>query len=438
MSKLGLEFNKNDNNFQLGVCKFDKTMRQTLYNNPHCIEYFCVFDNCKNCSDCYKYLYYKYNNNYDRIEKDTMITNEEKNILLQLSSSKEECMKACNDGFLYGIKLTPHDKEYANHFIDAVKGIANKKNFKKSKLIESVWDVIKIIKNLDPKGTLIPYESTYPKPTTVIKWGQLKLFLEVLFFFNKVIDKNDMEVHVVYAGSAPGTSLITLCKLFPCLRLYLIDPREQARGLIGHPQVVEIRTQFFTNETAEYYFKKMENIKKNHKVLFMSDIRMYTDDINIVKDNMIQAEWHNIIKPLYSYLKFRCPWVADNDTIKYFDAEYYFQPFAPVHSTETRVLVPTNCKMRDINIREYEQICFFHNRILRPSYYECGINHLYIDRCYDCTFFYQIMKEYNIKFPQFFKNKNIKNILHYTVTTFENTRNKLHALTESHKKNIIL
>jgi hypothetical protein len=48
------------------------------------------------------------------------------------------------------------------------------------------------------------------------------------------------------------------------------------------------------------------------------------------------------------------------------------------------------------------------------------------------------MKEYNIKFPQFFKNKNIKNILHYTVTTFENTRNKLQALTESHKKNIIL
>ena len=56
MAKLGLEFNLEDDKFQLGICKFDKSMRDTLYKNPHCIEYFCIFDNCKNCSQCYKYL----------------------------------------------------------------------------------------------------------------------------------------------------------------------------------------------------------------------------------------------------------------------------------------------------------------------------------------------------------------------------------------------
>ena len=63
-TKLGLNFDTTSENFQLGVCKFDSSMRELLYANPHCIEYFCVFDSCFNCSQCYKHLKQKYNNYY--------------------------------------------------------------------------------------------------------------------------------------------------------------------------------------------------------------------------------------------------------------------------------------------------------------------------------------------------------------------------------------
>jgi hypothetical protein len=33
MAKLGLEFNLEDDKFQLGICKFDKSMRDKLYKN---------------------------------------------------------------------------------------------------------------------------------------------------------------------------------------------------------------------------------------------------------------------------------------------------------------------------------------------------------------------------------------------------------------------
>lgn len=442
MAKLGLEFNLEDDKFQLGICKFDKSMRDKLYKNPHCIEYFCIFDNCKNCSQCYKYLKQKYNNYYDKLEKEIEFTEEDKNLLLHLASNEEECNDCIKDGIMYGVRrLTRYQPEYATHNVDKIKGIANKDNFERKELIEKVYDALPVINKLDPDN-VISYESTTGKTTTVIKWGQLKLFLEVLFSFLKVLDKKDFEsnknVHVIYAGSAPGTSLIMLCKLLPFLQLYLIDPRKQAPGLFNNKNVIEIKNEYFTDDTAKYYFDKMvEPKERGEKVIFMSDIRIATDDESINRDNTIQAGWHRIIKPDWSFLKFRCPYEAPNNKIQYFDAEYYFQPFAPIASTETRVLVPTECEFKDIDVLEYQRICYFHNRVLRPSYYLDGLNHLYFDRCFDCTFFMKIMQDYNKLSPNHFKGKDIMKIMQITVTTFENTQNKLEMFTNSIKANLI-
>ena len=444
MNKLGLEFDMTSDKFQLGICNFDKSMREILFSNPHCIEYFCVLDNCYNCSQCYKYLKQKYDNYYDRYNQDIDFTFQDKNILFQLANvDKDECDKKCfvKDGIIYGTRLRlKDDNKYMTHNIDKVKGIMNKKNFERKELNTNVFLTLPILNKLDPDKK-INYELTMPKNKTVIKWGQLKLFLEVLFSFVKVFDTNDKMVHVIYAGSAPGTSLITLCDLFPLLRLYLIDPREQAPGLIGHPQVIEIRNEYFTDNTAKYYHDKMAEPKKNKEmVIFMSDIRISTDDTSINRDNKIQMDWHEIIKPDWSFLKFRCPYSAPKNKIQYFDAEYYFQPYAPASSTETRVIVPTECKMMDIDVNEYQRICLFHNRVLRPSYYTCGVNHKYFDKCFDCSFFKNIMEDYNKKFPKYFIDKKInkiEEIMEYICINFERTNNKLEAFTNSLRTNLI-
>jgi hypothetical protein len=443
-SNLGLTFDMESDKFQLGICNFDVSMRELLFSNPHCIEYFCVFDNCKNCSQCYKYLKQKYDNYYDRYNTDTEFTIKDKNILFQLASvDKNECDDKCfvKNGIIYGIKKQSRDDgKYMTHNIDMIKGIMNKKNFERKELNTNVFLTLPILNKLDPDKK-ISYELTIPKNKTVIKWGQLKLFLEVLFSFVQKFDAKDKIVHVIYAGSAPGTSLIILCKLFPSLRLYLIDPRQQAPDLIGHSQVVEIKNEYFTDDTAKYYYKRMaEPKKRNEKVIFMSDIRIYTDDASINKDNKIQADWHEIIKPHWSFLKFRCPYEATNNKIQYFDAEYYFQPYAPASSTETRVFVPTGCKMMEIDVNEYQRICLFHNRILRPSCYNSGVNHKYFDKCFDCSFFKQIMEDYNKKFPKYFIDKKlnkIEEIMEYICNNFEKTNNKLEVFTNSLKTNLI-
>lgn len=439
-TKLGLNFDITSEDFQLGVCKFDSSMRELLYVNPHCIEYFCVFDSCSNCSQCYKHLKQKYNNYYDKLNRDIPFTEQDKSLLLQLVSLEEDCNSNCfnKDGIIYGIrKLYKEDNKYSTHNIDKIKGIQNLKNFKRDNIIEKVYSAEKILNELDPKK-IITYELTKPKTTTVIKWGQLKLFLEVLFSFVKVLAKKDINsiVHVIYAGSAPGTSLIKLCELLPCLKLYLIDPREQCIGLHGHPNVVEIKNQYFTNETAEYYKKLMiEPKKRGETIVLMSDIRISTDDESINRDNTIQSEWRDIIEPTWSFFKFRCPYNAPNNKIKYFDADYYFQPFAPISSTETRVLVPKKCEMKSIDIIQYQRICLFHNRVLRPSYYNCGVNYKYFDKCYDCSFFKQILEDYNVLLNN--KNIDIHKQMENICNTFEKTDNKLEQFTKAITDNIL-
>ena len=441
MSKLGLEF-IDSTQFQLGVCKFDSSLRDLLFDNPHCIEYFCVLDNCSNCSKCYHLLKEKYSNYYDKMENGIEMTEEDKNILLQLVTIDEkECKDVCfvKNSIIYGIRRLSHEPLTTTHNIDKIKGIANKSNFFRKEIIECVYDAKTILDKLDPKK-IINYESTFPKNKTVIKWGQLKLFLETLYSMIKVLNGEEQVVHVIYCGSAPGTSLVQLCSMLPCLRLYLIDPRQQAPGLKGHPQVMEIKNQYFTDDTAKYYSKKMKIPKQNkEKVIFMSDIRIATDDTSIVRDNTIQANWHNIIKPDWSFLKFRCPYNAPNNKIMYFDAKYYFQPYAPLASTETRVFVPTNCEMKEIDIMEYQRICLFHNRVLRPSCYEEGINYKYFDKCYDCSFFKKIITDYNKLYPEYFKNKKItliNKMMEYVCCNFERTDNQLEKFTNSLKSNL--
>jgi ABC-type uncharacterized transport system fused permease/ATPase subunit len=49
----------------------------------------------------------------------------------------------------------------------------------------------------------------------------------------------------------------------------------------------------------------------------------------------------------------------------------------------------------------------------------------------------KIMQDYNKLSPNYFKGKDIMKIMQTTVTTFENTQNKLEMFTNSIKANLI-
>ena len=130
----------------------------------------------------------------------------------------------------------------------------------------------------------------------------------------------------------------------------------------------------------------------------MSDIREGTDDDKIVRDQECNANWHKIIQPDFSYLKFRCPY--DNPIIyKYYKGDIYLQLYAPTSSTETRILFTKNLEPYEYNSQEYQGKMLYFNRIIRPSYHKSLIkNNFYFDHCYDCTYFGYIIKNYIKKF----------------------------------------
>jgi len=390
-----------DNNqkeeFYLGICKLDNNQRKLAYTNPHCIEFFCNMSNVLNCTSCTNYLI---KNNNIKLFNSKFKNNTDDN---ETCKNKNECI----NGYVYDYVVTRNLDKLDNS-------------------IESNIDKFKIIKNfyntqfyykLDDIPYLVNYEFTAPKPKSVVHWGQLKMFLVTLIFLTKIIKPDDKEVHIIYPGSGRGNiNLLILCDMFPNTRWYLIDPIEILPKikykLNNHKQIIEIRNEYFTDELAEEYYEKFKN--RNFKLLFFSDIRLSTDDNAILGDNDSNIKWHKIIKPEFSYLKFRCAYDGNN-LYKYYKGTIYTQPYAPGSSTESRILLSTELEEYTYNTEEYEGKFIYFNRILRPSYYKKSIiqNNNYFDHCYDCTYFSYLIKNYLNKFTLFnpFKTNNILEIM---------------------------
>lgn len=198
-------------------------------------------------------------------------------------------------------------------------------------------------------------------------WGQRKLFLTELYFLTKYGHLSNI---VVYAGAAPGQSKKYLSELFPNHIFYLYDP---ADFKVKASETRKLFNQYFTNDTAKEW--------RGKNVLFITDIRSSNiesaktvyEHSTIVEENMKwQEEWINIMQPAMSMIKFRLPWT--DGTTKYFDGEIMIQPWAPLRSTETRLITDAK-SYRNWDNREYERKCAWHNEIQRNRRYKT------IDNC---------------------------------------------------------
>jgi hypothetical protein len=377
-----------DDDMYIGLCKFDSEQKKIINNNPHCAEFFCLLNNILNCTDCLSYLKNKnilFNINKNKNKNKIKI----KNIENKKSQTEEYCSSHCSNGLIYDFIAEKWDTldnitiSNQSSNVDTYKVI---KNFYQSKLIYKFDQIPKF-----------EFEPTMPKPKTVVHWGQLKMLLITIIFLIRQINPDDPEVHIIYPGSARGDNILILCDMFPNTRWYLIDPLHFHPKLKSHKQIIEIKNEYFTNEIAQYYYKKFKN--RTYQLLFISDIRVSTDDKSIIENQQSNADWHQIIKPNYSYFKFRCPYEGEI-IYPYYDGQIFIQPYAPVGSTESRILLETNLVKKDYNRNEYVGKFVYFNRILRPGYYTKKIipKDRYFDNCYDCTYFSYLIKNYLNKF----------------------------------------
>ena len=206
------------------------------------------------------------------------------------------------------------------------------------------------------------------KKKTTMHLGQTKLFFSELLFLGRYARKGDL---ILYVGAAPGFHIAKLADLFPDCIFDLWDPRAYTFEPRNN---IKINTGFFTNKICEAY----RNL--GDKCLFMCDMRdqavggvggMGTtndeSDIIVSGDMRLQKDWARIIKPRYSYLKFRLSYAGRN--MMYFGGPIYLQPFAPI-SNETRLLVSNYKDLVEYDAEKYDDILAYHNGYNRCRTYK--------------------------------------------------------------------
>lgn len=379
--------------FYIGFCSLDDSVIDIVVKNPHCLEYFCTLHKFSDCTGCY----YDYvnrrlrdpNGPLGKAYKNKGVDDEVLTDFIRSGAYRRPkrgsrgCRKECDgQGFLYPIDSLGHPISD----IDSLKGFDN---FYRDKLVTRLGEV----------PYRLNYETTDPKPKTVVHFGQLKMFLVTLIYLLEVIDDIDEEVHIVYPGSARGDNILILCDLFPGTRWYLIDPNDFDSRLHVHKQIIDIKNEFFTDSMAESYHDKLAN----KRVLFISDIRLDTDDKSVLKDQENNANWYRLTGAESAYLKFRCPYFHDGP-YRYYDGDLMIQPYAPLSSTESRILIQGKLKDMEYNIEEYQGKFMYFNRVLRPSHYSdegvAKTNAEYLDHCWDCIYFRSLIAKYNKKYSR--------------------------------------
>ncbi len=261
----------------------------------------------------------------------------------------------------------------------------------------------------------LPYRRRADELKISLHWGQRKLLMTEIFFLAKF---SSLSKTILYAGSAPGTHIPFLLEIFPKHKFILYDPRDFSPKLRPFEKSgrVEIYQEYMTDDVAKKF--------QNQDILFVSDIRTDPTEKGVHSDMLMQQQWHMIMNPLVSMFKFRLPYTkvsnasevstsikpdkkSGGDRVKdkvsgaaepytgdinkypYLDGEIFIQPWAPVTSTETRLLAyrfkGKSPPMKEYNSTLYEAQMFRHSLITRQlqnfKHCVCGEG---IDYCWDC------------------------------------------------------
>ena len=219
---------------------------------------------------------------------------------------------------------------------------------------------------------------------SVRHFGQLKLLCSEI---QLLLQYRGIPHTVIYAGAAPGTHIPTLAEMFPEMNFVLVDPHPSALKTSDRIEVIQ---GYMTDSLAQELTGRFTNI------LFVSDVRIgaknpkkesdHDQQVRIHKDMLSQLSWHQNLNPVASLFKFRLPWDIEEQT-KYLEGTIYLPIFGRQLTHESRLYVQRGAKMVLYDNKKYEGQMAYFNQVQRVARYKN-------DRCYDCTAFRAIVKEY--------------------------------------------
>ena len=278
-----------------------------------------------------------------------------------------------------------------------------------------------------PKSEIYISKSNVEGQFSVSHWGQMKLLMSEIEFLTPYFGES---LVVVYVGAAPGVHIPLLAELFDTFAFELYDP---APFGIQETEKIRIFNVKFTADLASEIFVRFKD--NPSKLIFISDIRTApsqdedalreTDtgsfcrisQARIKRDMDSQKEWHLLMQPRRSMLKFRLPWEAGSTT--YLAGSIHFSVWGPIYSHETRLI--TFERPNHLGESSYDHITYmlqlsYFNTVTRTCLYspdpyhedlEYSCHHrcrevqtkrqpfvTAIDHCYDCTAHLHIVTRY--------------------------------------------
>jgi hypothetical protein len=146
-----------------------------------------------------------------------------------------------------------------------------------------------------------------PKTSYGIKchWGQRKLMFSEIEFLALVAKKHDLkDFLVVYVGSACGIHLNIFKRMFPSVQWLLYDGAKFSIKPHSNFIIREGTKGFFTDDTVQ----EVLEIANGRKILFISDIRLSTNEDRILDDMLSQQRWAIMLDAEAIMLKMRLPY----------------------------------------------------------------------------------------------------------------------------------
>ena len=245
------------------------------------------------------------------------------------------------------------------------------------------------------KDGRLPYDARAAKALEGVNkhHGQRKLLLseiQMLTEHYRVKANKDKHPLLAYVGSAPGTHLLFLHRLFPRVRFVLWDgaPFDPRLRTDAPPGVFELRNEFFDDRTCQL----LKNVgskslgghgilgnpeNKDRPLLFVCDIRSSEPDPNkfearVMLDMLAQKRWVETLRPALSLLKFRLPFtLRAGDVVTYLKGKLLYGIWPPPTSAETRLLVKRSDIGQDKDVgydyAAYEQVLYHHNAVTRRT-----------------------------------------------------------------------
>ena len=255
---------------------------------------------------------------------------------------------------------------------------------------------------LSPDSPTINYKSKRGADVKATAWGQRKLGITLIQFLT--LYWNPLEVSnpiVIYAGAAVGKNIAMAIMLFPEFEWHLYDPHDFELDISAiidlmkerDPKLDEVnarlklqnKVKIFTGTVGWFTDEVAKSYAKTHagRIFFLSDIRSVTLEVTpdefergVWRDMTAQSNWHKIMKPVKSQLKFRLPYTTssgdligdDRRVIKYLKGTVFKQPYAKPTSTETRLVPDDDTSEVDWNFKIYESAMFYHNTVMRTMF----------------------------------------------------------------------